>query len=162
MDPDTIAQLVAASLPGVEVVLGDEGVGAGDYFFFYDPDRALDPKQRFPFATIVTKDYEGWDCASHLNRPGTFRLNIGLSSETYRALFGLQPKPAAAGAAVATGHDFSALDQLMPHPVYASQSWVCVLNPSEGTFQTLRPLLNEAYERAVRRYTVLHAEPDPS
>jgi Family of unknown function (DUF6194) len=44
------------------------------------------------------------------------------------------------------------VDQLMPHPVYAPQSWVCVLNPSETTFQAVRPLLAEAYELAVRRH----------
>jgi hypothetical protein len=48
-------------------------------------------------------------------------------------------------------HDFTALDQLMPHPVYAPLSWVCVLNPSAATFDVVRPLLAEAYQRAVGR-----------
>ena len=78
-----------------------------------------------------------------------FRLNIGLSRETFQALFGHppggQPDPGA-------GYDFAALDRLMPHPVYAPQSWVCVLNPSAETFEAVRPLLAEAYERAVRRH----------
>ena len=52
-----------------------------------------------------------------------------------------------------TDHDFTALDQLMPHPVYAPQSWVCVLNPSDATFQKIQPLLAEAYDLAVSRYT---------
>ncbi|MCC7020712.1 MAG: hypothetical protein IT332_13200 [Ardenticatenales bacterium] len=51
-----------------------------------------------------------------------------------------------------TGHDFTALDQLMPHPVYAPQGWPCVLCPSAATFEeTVRPLLAEGYERAVQR-----------
>jgi predicted DNA-binding protein (MmcQ/YjbR family) len=50
-------------------------------------------------------------------------------------------------------HDFTALDRLMPHPVYGRNHWVCVLNPSEATFETLKPLLEEAYDRAVERYT---------
>jgi hypothetical protein len=36
--------------------------------------------------------------------------------------------------------------------VYGRNHWVCVLNPSEATFETLKPLLQEAYDRAVERY----------
>ena len=51
------------------------------------------------------------------------------------------------------GQGFStALHQLMPHPVYAPQSWVCVLNPSPETFRAAQPLLAEAYAMAVRRH----------
>ena len=42
-------------------------------------------------------------------------------------------------------HDFTALDVLMPHPVYAANHFVCVLNPSDVTFALVRPLLEEAY-----------------
>src|SRR5262249_50399911 len=111
----------------------------------------------FPFATIVTKDYGDFDCASQINRPGVFRLNIGVSKETYRSLFGPQPPPPPAGSTVATGHDFAALDQLLPHPVYSPQSWVCVLNPSAATFEAVRPQLAEAYQLAVSRYGKLEA-----
>jgi hypothetical protein len=151
MDQDSIIRYIVDTFAGVEVVTGTDGIAAGDTFFMYDPDRKLDPKQRFPFATIVTKDYGDFDCASNLNRPGVFRLNIGVSRDTYRSLFGPQPSPPAAGGVVDTGHDFTALDRLLPHPVYAPQSWVCVLNPSAETFETVQPLLAEAYERAVKR-----------
>jgi hypothetical protein len=41
----------------------------------------------------------------------------------------------------------------MPHPVYGRMYWVCVLNPSEETFETkVRRLLAEAYDLAVSRY----------
>jgi hypothetical protein len=151
MDQDSIIRYIVDTFAGVEVVTGTDGIAAGDTFFMYDPDRKLDPKQKFPFATIVTKDYGDFDCASNLNRPGVFRLNIGVSRDTYRSLFGPQPSPPAAGGVVDTGHDFTALDRLLPHPVYAPQSWVCVLNPSAETFETVQPLLAEAYERAVKR-----------
>jgi hypothetical protein len=39
----------------------------------------------------------------------------------------------------------------MPHPVYAPQSWICVLNPSQATFESLKPLLTEAYTAATQR-----------
>ena len=51
----------------------------GDTFFIYDPERNLEGSRRFPFATIVTKDYAEFDNASDLDRPGVFRLNIGVS-----------------------------------------------------------------------------------
>jgi hypothetical protein len=102
----------------------------------------------------VIKDYGDFDCASNLNRPDVFRLNIGVSKETYRRLFGPPPSPASPSGVVETGHDFTTLDQIMPHPVYAPQSWVCVLNPSETTFQqSVQPLLADACNDAVRKYT---------
>jgi hypothetical protein len=39
----------------------------------------------------------------------------------------------------------------MPHPVYAPQSYVSVLNPGPSTFERIKPLLEEAYAAAVRR-----------
>jgi len=49
------------------------------------------------------------------------------------------------------GHDYTALDVLIPHPVYGRNHWVSVLNPSDATFAELNPLLDEAYQIAVRR-----------
>src|SRR3954470_14379016 len=98
-------------------------------FFFYNPPGELPPDHRFPFVTLVTTDEH--DQASDLNRPGVFRLNIGVNKETYQAMFGPQPAFSKTGEVANTGHDFTALDQIMPHPIYAAMSWVCVLNPSE-------------------------------
>ena len=140
MDQAAITAYIAETCPGTDVVTGTEGIAAGDTFFIYDPDRNLQDKQRFPFATIVTKDYGDFDNASNLNRAGVFRLNAGVSRETFRSLFGDDGT-----------YDFTALDRLMPHPVYGRQSWVCVLNPSAETFERVKPLLREAYEIAVAR-----------
>ena len=49
----------------------------------------------------------------------------------------------------------------MPHPVYAPQAWVCVLSPSVETFQTLKPLLEEAYAMAVDRQAKREARGSP-
>jgi hypothetical protein len=35
--------------------------------------------------------------------------------------------------------------------VYGTNHFVCVLNPSDSTFDTIKPLLSEAYEIAVKR-----------
>lgn len=47
---------------------------------------------------------------------------------------------------------FTALDIIMPHPVYAWMGWVCVLNPSAETFERLKSLIVEAYEYAKEKF----------
>jgi hypothetical protein len=130
-----------------------EGVYAvdawGDIFFFYNPGR--ERADEIYFATLKSKDDEG-DSVFNLNRPSTFRLNIGISKATYRSLFGVPPSRHGGGDAVESPYDFSVLDQLLPHPVYARMYWVCVLNPSDVTFQRVQPLLAEAYDLAVGKY----------
>jgi hypothetical protein len=109
----------------------------GYTFFFYRSDHML------PFATLASSDNEH-DRVSQLDRPGVFRLNIGVSRETFQALFG-------AGAIDPRGYDYTALDTLMPHPDYAPQAFLCVLNPST-TLPQVEQLLAEAYELAARRF----------
>jgi hypothetical protein len=156
MDEASITRYIAETFAGVDVVRpgpdSEPAIARGDTFFIYDPDRNLEANRRLPFATIVTKDYGDFDRASNLDRPGVFRLNIGISKETYGSLFGPRPHRHGADGAADTVHDFAALDRLMPHPVYAPQSWVCVLNPSDATFEAVRPLLAEAHDLAVRRF----------
>jgi hypothetical protein len=145
IDQAALIRYIADALDGVDVV-----EMSGNRFFFYDPghDRPVD--RRFPFATLVTSDE--YDQASSLSRDGVYRLNVGVSRETCRALFG----PAAQVDAAEPACDFTALDTIMPHPVYGSMHWVCVLNPSAETFERVKPLLVEAHERAAGRYTRSH------
>lgn len=150
MNQDAIIQYVTDTFMGVDVERPTDGPGAGDTFFSYDPQHNLNPKRRFSFATIVTKDYRGFDKASNLDRPNVFRLNVGVSRDTFRALFGVPPT---GDGTTGTGNDFAALDRLMPHPAYASQSWVCALNPRPATFDAIKPLLAKAYARAVSRHS---------
>ena len=162
MDEAAVARYIADAFEGVEVQVASEETGApevawGDWFFFYHPGGDDPPDRRMPFATIVTKDYGDFDRASNLDRPGVFRLNIGVGKDTYRKLFGPQPKSPPPGEPVATGHDFAALDEILPHPFYASMSWISVLNPSEATMEKLRPLIAEAHSIAVKRYTAKNA-----
>ena len=144
MDQDAIIQYVTDTFGGVDVVRPTEGPGSGDTFFIYDPERNLDDKHRFPFATIVTKDYGEFDNLSQLDRESVFRLNVGVSQETFRRLFERSP-------AADADYDFARLDTLMPHPVYARQAWVSILNPTSDTFESVKPLLAEAYSSASKR-----------
>jgi len=157
MDEAAISQYITDTFASIDVDVASRESGApevawGDSFFFYDPDRTLPPDRRMPFATIVTKDYGDFDCASNLNRPSVFRLNVGVSKQTYQSLFGAQSSSSEASGE--GGYDFTALDQLLPHPVYGRMYWVCVLNPSTATFQAVvRPLLAEAYDLDVSKVT---------
>jgi hypothetical protein len=157
IDQDDVIKYVTDTFTGLDVLQPTDGLAAGDTFFYFDPQRDLDPAHRLPFATIVTKDYSEFDNSSHLDRPGVFRLNIGVSRDTFRALISYAPGDEDEHNA---SYDFAALDQLMPHPVYAPQSWVCVLNPSPQTFETVKPLLADAYSRAVRQYASTHTHTD--
>ncbi len=130
MTEDDITQHLIDALGGGHFEVADDNT-----FFFHGADN------KFPFATIVTKDND-FDSASNLNRPGVFRLNVGVGKETFRALFGEQPSP---------DIDYTALDRLMPHPVYAKMYWVSVINPSAATFETVKPLLAEARNLLVAR-----------
>jgi Family of unknown function (DUF6194) len=146
MDEASITQYITDTFVAVDVV-----VASGDTFFFYNPGHNLPPERKFPFTTLVTSDNDG--SGSDLNRPSVFRLNIGVSKDTFRSLFGLRAAPSDAGGAADSGYDFTALDQLMPHPLYGSMYWICVLNPRIETFQTVKPLLAEAYELSARKYS---------
>lgn len=146
MTADEIIEL-ATGMPGAVAVTASEMTGApevawGDTFFFHGEDR------RLPFATIVIKDYDGFDAASNLNRPGVFRLSIAVGRETFEELIGYPP---AAHAAHQANVDYAALDRVLPHPVYAAQSWVCILNPGAASDAQARELLAHAHRRASRR-----------
>jgi Family of unknown function (DUF6194) len=130
MDEASITGYVTTTFDHVNVATND-----GDLFYMFDPDP------NFPFATLIVKDND-YDNRSQLDRPGIFRLNIGVSKATFQSLF---------EASDDGDRDYAALDVLMPHPTYGRQYWISVLNPSDATFERLRPMLAEAYDLVVRR-----------
>jgi hypothetical protein len=141
-----------------------DGVNAmeasGDTFFIYDPDGDLPAKRQLPFATIVTGDR--YDSVSHLSRLGAYRLNIGLTKATYSSLFGAAPTQRDERGVLETGSDYTTMDTVMPHPVYASQYWVSVVNPGEATMDAVRKLLAEAHGFAARKYANQQTRRAPS
>jgi hypothetical protein len=103
---------------------------------FYSCDPANFPN----FATLVTSD--AFDDTSNLSRAGAFRLNIGLSRDTFQRLVGDQADP-----------DYTGLNRLMPHPFYARQHYVSILNPSAATFEdVIKPLFEEAHARTAAQF----------
>jgi hypothetical protein len=125
-DPDEITAWITATYPHTVVA---EAMGAT---FF-----SLDERQWPNFATIVTSDEHDMGTPSDLAREGVFRLNLGVGRETFERLVGS-----------ATDPDYAALDTIIPHPVYARQRWIAILNPSRPTFDdVVKPLIAEAHSR---------------
>lgn len=133
MDFAEIRRHIVDTLPGTDVLEAD-----GDLFFVHDPDRDLPDARKIPWATIVISN--AYDDGSDLDRPGVFRLNVGLTKEEFARRF---PDGAV--------HDLTALDVLLPHPTYGGQHWACVLNP-DAAWADVRDLLAGAHARAVRRH----------
>lgn len=136
--PDTVVAYITETWPETDVVQ------AMNAWFF-----SLDPEKHWPnYATVVTTDEH--DEASNLSRQGVFRLNIGVDRERFeRVAAEAGPDP-----------DFTAFDRVLPHPVYAAQRWICIVNPSETTFRdVVVPLLTAAHDRlaAQRARHVLEA-----
>lgn len=139
MDEVAITRYIADTFAGVETT-----TAYGYTFFFYASERKM------PFATLAIADNE-YDRISNLDRPGVFRLNIGVRKSTFQALFGASKVDVSA-------YDFTALNVILPHPEYAPQSWISILAPSQDTFQqTVQPLLEEAYNLTVERYHRRHS-----
>ncbi len=133
MDKSAIIEYIMKTFFDVETTYA-----YGYDMFFYKSDRKMS------FATLISSDYD-YDHISNLERPGVFRLNIGISKQTFQSLFGTNE--------VNVSHyDFTALDVIMPHPEYAQYHFICVLSPSEKTFERVSRLLAEAYDIAARRY----------
>ena len=87
-----------------------------------------------------------------MNREGVYRINIGVRKDTFQQMFKEIPKRPAKGETVNMDYDFTTIDKIIPHPVYAWMGWICCLNPTEETFNELRPLIQEAYEYAKEKY----------
>lgn len=127
-DPETITRAILERWPQTDVIT------ALNASFF-----SLDPEKHWPnFATIVTTDEHDDGAPSRLtDRPGAFRLNIGVSRPTFERLVGGSAEP-----------DYAAFDTFLPHPVYARQLWISILNPTDATFRdAVLPLLAEAHDR---------------
>ena len=133
IDESFITSYITSTFEDVE-----SSTNLGYVFFFYRDDHMV------PFATIASSGNE-YEKVSKLDRPGVYRLNIGVSRETFQSLFGT-------GKINLSDYDFTALDIIMPHPDYSAQLFICVLSPGEATFERIKPLLAESYDIAVKKY----------
>jgi hypothetical protein len=114
----------------------------GDRFFFAGEDRMR------PFATIVGHDVPDFDERSRLSADGRYRLNIEVGRDEFRNLFGYGPEEFAAHQETI---DFAEPDRVIPHPAYAVQGWVSVVNPGPATAAEVTRLLDRARIRSAAR-----------
>lgn len=144
MEPEKVLEYCLGNLDGTVSVYswGEKGI-------FYNPDNKL--KRGVYILTVKEKD-GGNDNASNLDRENIYRVNLGVRKETFIKMFGYVPKRPSKGGVVDMDFDFTMVDQMIPHPVYAWMGWICSLNPSEETFEKLKPLIREAYEYAKEKY----------
>ncbi len=107
----------------------------GYTFFFYGSEQVL------PFVTFAASDNEH-DNISNLNRDGVFRVNIGIAKDSFNKLFaGNEAK-----------WDYTELNRFMPHPDYAAQHFICILNPGGGQLTETINFINEAHLVAKNRF----------
>ncbi len=144
MTPEEIIQYICSNLSGVV-----PKASWGETSLFYNPGRVL-PNGVY-FCTLKQHNGEN-DQASNLEREGVFRVAIGLNPKTYVRLFGQKPARPSKGGIVATDHDFTKLNELMPHPIYAWMCWAQILCPSCHQFESIFPLIEEAYQDAARKF----------
>ena len=127
-DPEAIITYLTTTYPGTDVV-----TIPGAWFF------SLDAEKHWPnYATIVTTDEHDMGSPSNLGaRPDVFRLNLGVDKATFERVADTDAEP-----------DYAALDTVLPHPVYAAQRWISILNPSWSTWkETVIPLIAVAHDR---------------
>lgn len=103
---------------------------------------SLDEKHWPNFATIVWTDEQDEGAPSNLAaRDGVYRVNVAVDPETFHSLVGSQADP-----------DCAALDTFVPHPVYAKQRWISILNPSHATLRDqLMPMIKDGHDRLAAR-----------
>ncbi|QPH54806.1 DUF6194 family protein [Pontivivens ytuae] len=121
----------------------------GEVTFYYNPGGRL--RRGTYVCTIKERDGPN-DRASRLDRPGVYRLNFGLPRPDYLERFGPPPPRPAKGRVIEGEHDFTALDRLMPHPVYGWMGWVAILNPSRPSVEALTPLLALSHAKAAAAF----------
>ena len=109
----------------------------GYAFFFVGDDHQV------AFVTIGYADNE-FDDVSNLNREGIFRLNIGVSKATFKQLI--------SDAESEEEIDYSVLNVFLPHPHYARQNYICILNPVGKNVALTKQLIEEAHSIAAARF----------
>ncbi len=107
----------------------------GYVFYFVGDDH------RLSFVTIASADH-AYDHVSNLNREGVFRVNIGVSRERFTALFD-DARP--------ENIDYTVLNTFLPHPDYAKQHFICILNPVEEKAALMKQFIVEAHGIAAVR-----------
>jgi hypothetical protein len=117
--------------------------------FLHNPHAVL--PDGIHFATIRELD-SSEDIRSNHNKDNIYRLGIGIGKNHYRQLFGDIPERPEKGKIIDSDTDFTPIDTIMPHPIYAWMGWVAILNPSKRNLELVSHLLDKSYQHAVASY----------
>jgi len=121
----------------------------GETSFFYNPDGSS-PHGTY-FLTIKEKNGDN-DKASNLDRYNIYRLNFGVSKDTFLSLFDDIPTRPAKDQIISCDYDFTQCNQLTPHPIYGWMRWLAIISPDHQKFETIKPLISESYDLAVKKF----------
>lgn len=127
---DQVLQLLTDAFPEAVIARIDSAA-------FFSLDESHWPN----FATVVWTDEHDQGAPSDLSRSGVYRVNVGVDRATFERLVGGMENP-----------DYAAFDRFVPHPVYARQRWIAILNPGHDTVhERLMPLIKAGHDRMAAR-----------
>ncbi|MDP1724525.1 MAG: DUF6194 family protein [Alphaproteobacteria bacterium] len=141
---DYLTSFILENYKGIQII-----DAWGEKSFFYNPNAFL--KRGVYFCTLKEKDGAN-DKASMLNRDGVYRLNFGISKQTFLRIFSWMPKRPSKGDVIEGVYDFTQVDLLTPHPVYGWMAWVSISNPSMNSFEKIKDLIDESYTLVLEKY----------
>jgi Family of unknown function (DUF6194) len=124
---------VEAFITALDNVEREENFG---YLFYFVGDD-----HRLPFVTLANSDND-YDRVSNLDRDGVFRINIGVGKATFDSLL---------TSSNAGEPDYTALNVFLPHPEYAKQHFICILNPAGENVTVTQRCIEEAHGIAAAR-----------
>lgn len=107
----------------------------GYRLFFYSSDQTM------PFVSFAESD-SAYDSVSNLSRDGVFRVNIGVTRETFKALFPERE----------VDWDYTELNKFIPHPHYAAQNFICINSPTGRNAEQAIQYVEEAHSLAKKRF----------
>ncbi len=121
----------------------------GETAIFYNPENLL--KNGVYFCTIKENDGPN-DKASKLYREGVYRINVGVTKEEFIKLFYVVPKRPLKGEVIKGHYDFTAKNTVIPHPIYAWMSWICILSPEDKQFNEFLKYLDISYKKVKLKF----------
>jgi hypothetical protein len=116
--------------------------GWGEHAFYYNPGSTL--QRGVYFLTIKSKPTAA-DFASAILVNGAYRLNVRISAADFERRFGRPSRWLKAEERPDPAFDYRIDDQICPDPT----GWwtaLSVLNPSQATFESLKPTIRDAYQ----------------
>lgn len=146
-----IAEYIRTTFTGLREDGDSVTPGWGEHAFYYNPESEL-PRGVY-FVTLKSKATPG-DPTSAILTDGIYRLCIRLSRKAFERRFGRPSRRVARSEEPDPAFAYRTADQLFPHPTGELPA-VCVLNPSQATFDALKPELEATYTWCKEEYSRL-------